>query len=294
MKVHVGEICKRLEMQRDFALRIAGRGCLMSFSVEYETARRVVRQLGRSDSVVRKCWDQWIREMSFTRRPGSGCPRKTSRQEDRHIVRNARVHPTASSAAIQPQVAPSLGAPVSSRTIRRHFAEGHLGSIRPLRVQPLTPTHRRIRFDYDDNRVRVWSPHNERLNPAFSLQQHTTPTAGMMTAQWYVHDILQPHVFPLLQRLPRATFLQDNAQPYTARVSQDCLRTVTTLPWPDRSPDLSLIEQIWDHLGRRVGHPTSLKELEARLQEIWNEMSQDIIHRTLCLNARSYRIVHSR
>ncbi|GFV20218.1 transposable element Tcb2 transposase [Trichonephila clavipes] len=36
-------------------------------------------QLGHSDCVVRKCWDQWIREMSFIRIPGSGCPRHTSR-----------------------------------------------------------------------------------------------------------------------------------------------------------------------------------------------------------------------
>ncbi|GFW79338.1 transposable element Tcb1 transposase [Trichonephila clavipes] len=62
-----------------------------------------------------------------------------------------------------------------------------------------------------------------------------------------------------------------------ARVSQHCLRTVTTLPLPVKSPDLSLMEHIWDHLGRRVGHPTSLNEQEAMLQKIWNEMSQDII-----------------
>ncbi|GFV75198.1 transposable element Tcb1 transposase [Trichonephila clavipes] len=62
-----------------------------------------------------------------------------------------------------------------------------------------------------------------------------------------------------------------------ARVSQDYLCTVTTLPCPARSPDLSAIEHIWDHLGRRVEHPTSLNELETRLQQIWNEMSQDII-----------------
>ncbi|GFV67644.1 transposable element Tcb2 transposase [Trichonephila clavipes] len=98
-----------------------------------------------------------------------------------------------------------------------------------------------------------------------------------MTAQWYAHDILQLHVLPLLQRLPGAIFQQDNARPHTARVSQDCLRTVTTLPWPTQSPDLSPIEHIWDHLGRRVGHPTSLNELEIRLQQIWNEMSQDIM-----------------
>ncbi|GFX91563.1 transposable element Tcb1 transposase [Trichonephila clavipes] len=55
------------------------------------------------------------------------------------------------------------------------------------------------------------------------------------------------------------------------------LRTVPTLPWPAQSPDSSPIEHIWDDLGWRVGHPTSLNELEARLQQIWNEMSQDII-----------------
>ncbi|GFV12042.1 transposable element Tcb1 transposase [Trichonephila clavipes] len=79
-----------------------------------------------------------------------------------------------------------------------------------------------------------------------------------------------------MQRLPGAIFQQDNARPHTAR-DLDCLRTVTTFPWPARFPDLSLIEHIWDHLGRRVGHPTSFDELEARLQQIWNEMSQDII-----------------
>ncbi|GFX46724.1 transposable element Tcb2 transposase [Trichonephila clavipes] len=78
-----------------------------------------------------------------------------------------------------------------------------------------------------------------------------------MTAQRYVNDILQPHVLPLMQRLPGAIF-KHNDRPHTARVSQDCLRTVTTLTWPARSPDLSLIEPIWDHLGRRVWHPTSL------------------------------------
>ncbi|GFX79712.1 transposable element Tcb2 transposase [Trichonephila clavipes] len=71
-----------------------------------------------------------------------------------------------------------------------------------------------------------------------------------MTAQRYVHDILQPHVLPLMQRLLGANFQQDNARPHTERVSQNCLRTVTTLLLPARSPDLSPIEYIWDSLGR--------------------------------------------
>ncbi|GFU65365.1 transposable element Tcb2 transposase [Trichonephila clavipes] len=62
-----------------------------------------------------------------------------------------------------------------------------------------------------------------------------------MTAQRYVHDILQPHVLPLKQHLPGLT----------RQVSQDCLHTVNTFPWPARSPDLSPINHIWDKLGLR-------------------------------------------
>ncbi|GFV69054.1 transposable element Tcb2 transposase [Trichonephila clavipes] len=85
--------------------------------------------------------------MSFTRKPGSVRPRQTSRREYRHIVKNARVESTALTAVIQALVAPSLGTPVSSRTIRRCLVEGHLGSRRPLRVIPLTPTHRRFHLE---------------------------------------------------------------------------------------------------------------------------------------------------
>ncbi|GFY00725.1 transposable element Tcb2 transposase [Trichonephila clavipes] len=90
------------------------RGRIISMMEAGWSARRVARQLGRSDCVVRRCWNQWIREMSFTRRPGSGRPRQTSHREDCHIVRNARVQPTASSGTVQAHITPSLGAPVSS------------------------------------------------------------------------------------------------------------------------------------------------------------------------------------
>ncbi|GFS98240.1 transposable element Tcb1 transposase [Trichonephila clavipes] len=212
--------------------------------------------------------------MSFTRRPGSGYPRQTSRREDHHIVRNAQVLSTVSSVDIQAQVAPSLGAPVF-RTIDES----------------------RFNLSSDDNRVRVWRPRGERLNPAFALQQHTTPTACVMvwgaiayktrsslvlirdtmTAQRYVRDILQPHVMPLMQRLSEAIFQQDNARPHTARVSQDCLCTVTTLHLLARIPDLSPNRAYLGSFGTGVEHPTSLNELGVRLLQIWNEMSPDII-----------------
>ncbi|GFW90996.1 transposable element Tcb2 transposase [Trichonephila clavipes] len=221
-------------------------------------------------------------------------------RENHHIVSNADLQPTASLAVMQAQVVPSLRNPVSSKTIRMRLAEGLLESRCSLRVLPLTPTHRRLRLEWyhaqrnwtaskwnqvffsdesrfnmnsDGNRVRVWRPRGKRIKPTFALQRHTTPTADVMR---YAYGILQPHVYLLKQRLPGALFHQDYAQPHTARVSQDCVLYVTTLPWPARSPNLSPLEHIWDHLGRRVRHSTSLNELEARLQQIWNVMSQDI------------------
>ncbi|GFV29057.1 transposable element Tcb1 transposase [Trichonephila clavipes] len=101
-----------------------------------------------------------------------------------------------------------------------------------------------------------------------------------MTAQRYVHDMLLPHVLPLMQQLSEAILKQDNAEIHTAGLSQDCLRTVTIFPWLAGSPDFSQylgFEDIWDSLGRRVGHYRSFNEQETRLQIIWNEISQDIM-----------------
>ncbi|GFU39787.1 transposable element Tcb2 transposase [Trichonephila clavipes] len=86
-----------------------------------------------------------------------------------------------------------------------------------------------------------------------------------MTAQQYVHDILQPHVLPLMQRLPEVIFSTRQCSASHDRVSQDCLHNITTLPWPARSSDLSPVKHICGHLGRRFGHPTSLNELETRV-----------------------------
>ncbi|GFV85845.1 uncharacterized protein TNCV_1421501 [Trichonephila clavipes] len=69
--------------------------------------------------------------MAFSRRPDSRHPRQTSRREDHNIVRNARVKLTASSAAIQAQVEPSLGAPVSPRNKRSAWLKGIWGRGAP-------------------------------------------------------------------------------------------------------------------------------------------------------------------
>ncbi|GFS86807.1 transposable element Tcb1 transposase [Trichonephila clavipes] len=69
---------------------------------------------------------------------------------------------------------------------------------------------------------------------------------GTLTGQRYVDDILRPHVGPFLNGHSGAIFQQDNARRHAARVAQDFLRHFQTFPWRAHSPDLSLIEHVWD------------------------------------------------
>ncbi|GFX18218.1 transposable element Tcb1 transposase [Trichonephila clavipes] len=158
------------------------------------SARRVARQLGRSDCVVGSHCDQCIREM--------------------------------------------------------HLAEGDLKSRRALRVLPLTPTHRRLRLEWcrargnwtaaecyyvvfsdesrfnlssDDNRVRVWRPGGELLNPAVALQRHTSPTARLMVWGAIAYNTRSPLV--LIRGTMTVQRYVDDIQPATT-----CVATPATAP----------------------------------------------------------------
>ncbi|GFV36560.1 DDE_3 domain-containing protein [Trichonephila clavipes] len=85
---------------------------------------------------------------------------------------------------------------------------------------------------------------------------------GTLTAQRYVEDILRPHVGPFLNGLPWAIFQQNNARTHTARIAHDFLRHFQTLPWPAHSPDLTLVEHVWDQLKRQMPSCYSVHDLE--------------------------------
>ncbi|GFT83019.1 transposable element Tcb1 transposase [Trichonephila clavipes] len=86
---------------------------------------------------------------------------------------------------------------------------------------------------------------------------------------------------PPIPPCPRALFSEHQYDLYLDL--QMAFDATLGLHQPARSPDLSPIEHIWDHVGRQVGHPISLNELEARLQQIRNEISQDIIQNLYAL-----------
>ncbi|GFT14337.1 HTH_Tnp_Tc3_2 domain-containing protein [Trichonephila clavipes] len=69
---------------------------------------------------------------------------KTTRREDRKIVRQALVDPTVTRSTIRAAV----GVAIVEQTIPRHLAEANLKSKRPFRALSLTPEHRQLRLQW--------------------------------------------------------------------------------------------------------------------------------------------------
>ena len=88
-----------------------------------------------------------------------------------------------------------------------------------------------------------------------------------------------------LQQHNVGIFQHDNARPHTARHTQNILRihNVNVLQWPARSPDLSPIEHLWDHLGRQVRechNVNNMRNLERALQAEWIPLQ--VIRKLVC------------
>ncbi|GFX62352.1 transposable element Tc1 transposase [Trichonephila clavipes] len=167
------------------------------------STRRVAGQMDRSECAVRNCWEQWIREGTHAWKTGSGATIKTTRREDRRIVRQALVDPTVTRSTIRADV----GVAIVPQTISRHLAEANLKSKRLFRALPLTPEHRQLCLQWcqarpmwnvtdrqkvvfsdesrfvlgtDDNRVRVWRRPGVRYNSPHTVLRYTARTAGVM------------------------------------------------------------------------------------------------------------------
>ncbi|GFU78869.1 transposable element Tcb1 transposase [Trichonephila clavipes] len=186
------------------------RGLIIERKTAGWSTRRVAGQVDSSECSVRNCWEQWTREGTHAWKPRSGATTKTTRREDRRIVRQALVDPTVTRSTIRADV----GVAIVPQTISRHLAEANLKSKRPFRALPLTPEHRQLCLQWcqvrsmcnvtdwqkvvfsdesrfvlgtDHNRVRVWRLPGERYNSHLSVLRHTARTAGVMV--WGGHSL---------------------------------------------------------------------------------------------------------
>ncbi|GFX48344.1 transposable element Tc1 transposase [Trichonephila clavipes] len=170
-----------------------------------------VGQVDRSECAVRNCWKQWTREGTHAQKPVSGATMKTTRRDDRRIVRQALVDPTVTRSTVRADV----GVAIVPQRISRHLAEANLKSKRPFCALPLTPGHRQLRLQWcqarsmwnvtdwrkvvfsdesrfvlgtDDNRVRVRRRPGKRYNSPTVLR-HTARTACVMV--WIAYHSLR-------------------------------------------------------------------------------------------------------
>ncbi|GFX13194.1 transposable element Tcb1 transposase [Trichonephila clavipes] len=109
-----------------------------------------------------------------------------------------------------------------------------------------------------------------------------------MTGHIYRDVILEQHVCLLWGTMgAEFLFMDDNARPHRANIVDECLQSedIARMDWPAYSPDLNLIEYMWDMLDRlivaRQPPPTCLPELRWTLLDEWCNIPQDQIDNSI-------------
>ncbi|GFW70607.1 uncharacterized protein TNCV_1624391 [Trichonephila clavipes] len=73
-----------------------------------------------------------------------------------------------------------------------------------------------------------------------------------LTENVSVSLVVQLIVLSFMNSIQGGVLQQDNARPHTSVVMQRALQSIEMLSWPARAPDLSLIEHVWDIIGRQL------------------------------------------
>lgn len=111
---------------------------------------------------------------------------------------------------------------------------------------------------------------------------------GIMDSQKYIGILAESFLGTLADHgmdVGHVILQQDGDSKHTSKQTQRWLKdnNIKTLPWPAQSPDLNIIEHVWDYLKRRV-HARSvpvrtLDELWAVAQEEWCRIPKQFIQK---------------
>ena len=203
---------------------------------------------------------------------------------------------------------PYVGVPLTPdhRRLRLNWTRAHHRWTRQQWNQVVFTDESRFNLKFADGILRVWRRDGERMDPANVIQHdrfgggsvmvwggisHRAKTDlvtvhGNLNAMRYCNEIVQPALLPFLRQGHATIFQQDNARCHVARHTMNFLQTnnVNVLVWPARSPDISPIEHLWDHLGRRVrerNDVNNVRDLERVLHEEWTRIPMAVVRRLI-------------
>ena len=126
-----------------------------------------------------------------------------------------------------------------------------------------------------------------------------TPLESVPSLHWHSSDVTElssPLLYRICNQHNVGIFQHDNARPHTVRHTQNILRihNVNVLQWPARSPDLSPIEHLWDHLGCQVRERhdvNNISGLERALQSERVRIPLQVIRKLICSMRRHFLAV---
>ena len=125
---------------------------------------------------------------------------------------------------------------------------------------------------------------------------------GIMTAEEY-KQILIHHAIPSgIRLIGRGFYLQqDNDPKHSARSTKSYIArkeaegAFELLDWPSQSPDLNIIEAVWEYMDREKAkrQPSNIDELWDSLRDIWNHIPQLYIDNLFKSMTKRINAVHT-
>ena len=166
----------------------------------------------------------------------------------------------------------------------------------------------KFNLDFDDGRVRVWRENCDAMLPRNLVCLHRRSNVSVMVwgcvtvhgvgelvvingninKQVYINvldeNLLQSMENTFGDRHTPFIFQHDNAPVHKARNVERWLdqQEIQTIQWPAQSPDLNLIDNLWDHVKKQVQNdrPQNRDELITSIFRSWGDITPNTI-RTL-------------